>query len=252
MTTNARNNLDASPRLRGAFTLAEMMIAIVIFGIGLTMVAGLFPAALKLNKSSTDDVVGTLMGRNALALAETRIRHDPANLQVATSMERLDDKDVGGDPLIGPLDRAYPIAADTDEADDRLFGFLLLGRKLSADAANNDYLLVAVSYRKRTPQTTIDVTDFSVNIADYEDVSTADFGGGLPPEVQQNGVIILESGRYAFIRALGADGQVVLDRRLPDGGADVWVPYEQTGGGDPTPTSPVMSVVLTRTALPEL
>jgi len=235
-------------RRRPGFTLTEMMIAILIFGIGLTMAAGLFPAALKLNKSSTANVIGTIIGENALAIAQARLTHG----DVPTTMERLDDREIGGKPLIGLRDRTYPVSdSDSQAENQRVMGYLLLGRKLSADVERNDYLLVAVSYRKNDPDNTVELYEAdNIDITDYEDVSKADFGNDIPNKVTQNAVIIFEDGRYAYITGLGPNGVAVLDRRLPADKADGWVPYEKEDGGV-TRSSPVMAVVVTRTALRE-
>ncbi|MGC9454195.1 MAG: type IV pilus modification PilV family protein [Phycisphaerae bacterium] len=237
-----------SARSRAGLTLAEVLIAVVIFGIGLTMVAGIFPAALKLNKSSTDDVIGTLIGQNALALAQVRLSHQAMqDLGVDTDMTRLDDLTYNGSPLISERDRVYPRPEET--GDESTMGWVLLGRKISNDPDENDYLLVAVSYRMRETDNTVSVTSHSIDISDYEDVSRADFGGSVPPEgVQQNGVIILPDGRHAYINGLDG-GEAVLDRRIAEAnGVSVSVVYEEEGG-DITRNSPVMAVVIGRTAL---
>ncbi len=59
-----------------AFTLAELMIAIGIMGIGLVMVMALFPAALKENASSVHDVMGSLICKNAIAIAKAQLHKD--------------------------------------------------------------------------------------------------------------------------------------------------------------------------------
>lgn len=246
-------NYNQVRRLRPArgLTLAEVLISVVIFGIGLTMVAGIFPAALKLNRRSTDDVIGTLIGQNALSVAQVRLTHQQlVDEGIDENMTRLDDMTIGGQTLISERDRTYPRPQDSSE--ESTMGWLLLGRKINSDDdEDNDYLLVAVAYRKRETVNTVEaIEETLVKIEDYEDVSKADFGDTLPDEVQQNGVIILQNGRHAYMVGLDrATGEAVLDRRLPeDNNLDVWLVYEKADESV-TRNSPVMAVVIGRTAL---
>ncbi len=55
------------------FSLAELLFAIGILGVGLIMSAGLFAAGLRQSKSSTDDVLGTIICKNAGAALQARV-----------------------------------------------------------------------------------------------------------------------------------------------------------------------------------
>jgi prepilin-type N-terminal cleavage/methylation domain-containing protein len=62
---------SASPR-RSGFSLTELMIAIGIMAIGLAMVAALFPAALAVNRRTTQDILGSIICENGIALTKVR------------------------------------------------------------------------------------------------------------------------------------------------------------------------------------
>jgi len=62
-----RPAIGARAGVRRAFSLLEIMIAIGILGIGLVMVAAIFPVALDQHRRSTDDVMGNLVAANAEA-----------------------------------------------------------------------------------------------------------------------------------------------------------------------------------------
>ena len=46
---------------RSAFTMMELMIAVAVLGIGMTMAAALFPAAIRENQISINDTIGNLI-----------------------------------------------------------------------------------------------------------------------------------------------------------------------------------------------
>lgn len=58
---------------KAGFSLAELLFAIGILGVGMIMAAGLFAAGLRQNKSSTDDVLGTIICKNAGAILQARV-----------------------------------------------------------------------------------------------------------------------------------------------------------------------------------
>ncbi|MHC4429150.1 MAG: hypothetical protein ACYS0D_11215 [Planctomycetota bacterium] len=57
-----------------AFSLAELLLAIFILGIGIIAVAALFPAGIAQQRQSADDLVGPVVANNALALLRSRLR----------------------------------------------------------------------------------------------------------------------------------------------------------------------------------
>jgi prepilin-type N-terminal cleavage/methylation domain-containing protein len=57
-----------------AFSLIEVLMAILILGIGVISIAALFPAGIAQQRQSTDDVLGPVVAENALAVLRSRLR----------------------------------------------------------------------------------------------------------------------------------------------------------------------------------
>ncbi len=58
------------------FSLAEMLLAIFILGIGVISVAAIFPAGISLQRQSNDDTLGPMVAQSALALLRSRLSQD--------------------------------------------------------------------------------------------------------------------------------------------------------------------------------
>jgi len=129
---------DTRTRRRGrtgrrGFSLAELMIAIGIMGIGLTMAASLFPAAIREHSRSASNVLGMIMTENALETARAALSHplkDKDNVNVGTSMA---DCTATVKPE-GSL--RYPVDAG-DASVVSKYGCLIMGRRKTAN--KNDY-----------------------------------------------------------------------------------------------------------------
>ena len=72
MATEAKNKWRPAGRSGArAFTLTEMLIAMGIMGIGLTMVSAMFPAAIKQQSLTFQDTIGLQICNNGLAIAKS-------------------------------------------------------------------------------------------------------------------------------------------------------------------------------------
>ena len=212
---------------RNAFTLAEMLIAIMILGMGLSMAAAIFPAAMTYNQQSADDILGNIICQNGLSLVK-------ATLSLGALTTTLSENTSLGD------DRRYPIDADDDKT-----GFLVFGRRMAS--TRNDHQIIIVAYSKadaanmlstvaKPPPTTSPLAD-----GRYKLVFSA------PDTDLQAGSVIIAKVDGAYARILGVDGAtVIVDRKLEPGGQNVLVVAE-TGTG--VKKSPVLAVLATRTAL---
>ena len=119
-----------------AFSLAELMIAIAVLGVGMAMVAALFPAAISQAADSGRSTLGGIVCRNALALAVVRVR---AGDVTNTDLEVLADE--SRTSILALDQQRYP------QVSGGAMGFVLLGRRRS-DAG--DYQLVSIAYHKRS------------------------------------------------------------------------------------------------------
>jgi prepilin-type N-terminal cleavage/methylation domain-containing protein len=118
------------PRRRGGFTLTELMIALGILGIGLGMASAAFHAGLQSHDATMDEIIRTMVGSNALAIARARLRNgtNPPDVSESLSMPAK----------IGLEDRKFPVARDSGR------GYLLLARQAVPD--ENVYEFVVVPY----------------------------------------------------------------------------------------------------------
>jgi prepilin-type N-terminal cleavage/methylation domain-containing protein len=65
--------MTQAPAERRGFSLVEMLLAIFILGIGVISIASLFPAGIALQRQATDDVVGPIVAKNALATIRSKL-----------------------------------------------------------------------------------------------------------------------------------------------------------------------------------
>ena len=270
-----------SPRASRAFTLVELLIAIAILGVGITMAAALFPTAIKQNERSANDTIGMIVAKNALAVAKAKVT--VADPNVATIGDNFQDIGAGGLELLTEADLTYPVPRqpaedfdggpgepnDWNDTQDRplaLRGAVVLGRRF--DPSRNDFQLVIVSFAKQHSANTIElIGPFGVTInQDGRDWAEVTVHGAAPTAVQRGGVVIFDydpansdipAGRFARIRATRTGGLAVLDRKFDDGDVAglnaqaVWLVVERDAITDDVVGgwSPVTSVLVTRTAL---
>lgn len=221
--------------------MMELMFAIGIMGIGMTMAAALFPAAIKDVQRSSNDVIGSLINDNALALIRTKYPHGSSENPFSTTFKALPIAD------FGDVDSFYPL----DEDPAKQYGFLVLGRQVHAN--QNDYQFMIVSFRRETPPNKPELPDppdpelpngphlpyfLEVNNNDIDDngVMTVGAGVNLKKEVPFGTVVIVtdapdsedgpQIGQWARVANKDSDaGTVFLDPKLPETTADIDVHF---------------------------
>ena len=78
--TRGQDARDTITSRNGGYSLIELMIAIGIMGVGMTMAAALFPTAIKQNQSTFADMQGMMLCENGLAIAKTNFVHNLGTL----------------------------------------------------------------------------------------------------------------------------------------------------------------------------
>jgi len=230
---------------RGGFSLAEVLIAMGIFGLGLAFTASLFPTGASYTKTSIDNVLGPMICENGLGVIRTRIKHPNSyytdKLPALTLIYEANS--------IPGVDRRFP----TDDSD-TLFGFLVAGRQMRS--GKNDYQFVIVAYRKSEPGAGVGMEQKSGTISDHQNTSRVVFTNadylqpGTPVIIRGASVTDdIVGGEWATVVAID-DRTVTLDHQLPATSGDVSL-YVIHDSGTNAYQSPAMSVLVTRMPLPE-
>ena len=268
---------SAGPK-RAGFSLTELMIAIGIMAIGLAMVASLFPAALAINRRSTQEILGTIICENGIALTKVRF----ASGSVPTPSEQSDEMQILADDLrqdflsqemcrfpTGDMASPYGVVLmyrwidmAEDSTGDPLTGFRLAEE---ADNVEEGHQLVAVAY-KRLSEATGGGNPYTANPVTVE---ASYFDSGFPSPRRVNAqkalfrigspVIDRRSGQFATTTQIyntfstennSSYGQAVLDRGVTfaanDSGRRVMFVVQEA---DHDRFSPAMSTMVTRVAL---
>lgn len=225
-------------RSRAAFSLAEILIAIGILGIGLGMVATLFPAAVTENTKSVDGVIGTMICNNAIALGTAVF--DTGDISGTAELDVL--ADAGHTAHLSAEDQTYPTGSNGG------MGFVLLGRATDSDPQkNNAFQLVAVAYRKSPLKgnvTALQVGGTNTLIDDGTATKFTASSGGSNLRVGSP-LIYKATGEYATIREVNGN-EAILDRKVStEAGNNAFVIVEAGVSGK----SPAIAVMVTQTGL---
>ena len=221
------------PTRTAAFSLAELMIALGVLAIGIAMVAGLFPAAIKQTEFSYNDSVGTIIAQNGLAMAKATL--SMGNI-TGTSLAIV-AQDGMSSPPFDPNLRAYHDDPAAPTLNDK--GFLILGRMIS----NSEAQLVIVAYAKKNPSA--NVTAVSINISSISS-DMASVSGSIANARRLSPLIMKADGRYAIIEKVEGQNLYLDHTGLNNTSGDAWVIVEAGQSG----ASPAMAVVTATVALP--
>ena len=239
-------------RGRRGFTLAEILIALGILAIGMSMVAAIFPAAMVLNRQSANSTLGTIICENGLVMAEMVLTADV----VSQSDELEIYADDNHDTYLARLRQFYP----TDPKDPSVIrtGFVVMARKVTDGdkIPPGVFQLITVAYRKRKPSNTVELIKTghknSVNDRNVTGVSNLRIGSPL---------IDRTTGDFAYIDSINADKPGVpggtagtLDIKVNQtlnmpGDAGYYVLVEKDGGSIVDRRSPAIGVMSKMTGL---
>lgn len=241
MVASIRTIRRLAPHGRG-FTLTEVLIAVAIFGVGLTMAAALFPAAIKESERSFSSQIGAIVAQNGLSTAKAVLKpNDIAGPALAV----LSDEDIGN-PKIAPSVLRY--------AEDANMGTVVLGRKL----ADNDFQLVSVSYKKTgggkakcVDYTASEEAQFIVVDGVWHFQIDLNNSPGKPRLMKDMPIIRADTGEFVRIRTVEISGTVykgVVDYAL-DAQDQVGKTYWTVVSDADADVCPALSVMTTRTSL---
>jgi len=230
------------PRLSKGFTLVEILIALGILAIGMSMVAALFPAAMEFNRRSTNSTLGTMICENGMVLSEMAITAEIIGAQIphyGTPQEQSDELSIYADEQsanvkhLTKVQQHYP----TGDAESRT-GFAMLARKISP--AGTTYQIVTVAYRKTDKDNTVALKQINCSISgrNITSASPANLRIGTP-------LINKATGRFAFVDSInsetettpaGTTGTLDIDPKQEDmADGDYYVLIEKTSTGADIP-----------------
>jgi len=228
---------------RKGFSLAELMIAIGIMGIGLTMAASLFPAAIREHNRSTSNVLGMIMTENALETARAALSHplkDNGGADVGTAMADCTDT------IDPPETLRYRVNDITAKR-----GCLVMGRRKTAN--KNDYIILIIGYVLSNEAHEGKLRQLTATVAANAkkfDISTA-----IPDPKDRIKIIgspvIAPNGSFSKIAGIdNVTNEAVLSHALDDAAVtNPWIVVEESAGVIKGTRSPAMGVTSTRTAL---
>jgi prepilin-type N-terminal cleavage/methylation domain-containing protein len=201
MNSQARNGMSGHPVAgdrRHGFTLAEILVALGILAIGMSMVAAIFPAAMEFNRTSTNSTLGSIICENGLILSELALTAEIVDALPPGRLAPLADDMSGRDVHISRNEQHYP----TGQGDART-GFAMLARKISA--AGSTYQLVTVAYRKSDKDNKVALLPVTCTFesgADRHRIKTISPGNtvkiGTP-------LINVDTGEFAMVNSINVD-----------------------------------------------
>ncbi|MBM4113743.1 MAG: prepilin-type N-terminal cleavage/methylation domain-containing protein, partial [Phycisphaerae bacterium] len=95
-------------RRHQGFTLVELIIAILVLGMGLVMIAAVFPAGIAQQQFSNDDVLGRVVADHALSVIRSKVK--PEDFGTYEQFYLLDARSTGAS---GQLELPYRTVGGT-------------------------------------------------------------------------------------------------------------------------------------------
>jgi Tfp pilus assembly protein PilV len=237
-------SLHSTTRRALGFTLAEVLISVGILGVGMTMAAALWPAAIRENQNSANSTLGPIICENGIAVIQAKYRINA----VGTKMTVL------ADPNAPMPDSSYPIGISTvGKTFDPNFtpSFVAMGRRLDTTSNDVQLFVFAVSSHTLSPTGTMRV---KMKLVQYdEDPNSTSTTLSTTNTYQIGAPIFTNGGQLATVMGVDTIKHLVtLDHPLSPEGTPTTVftlmEWDVLGGFWST-FSPVMYSMTTRTAL---
>ena len=268
-------NTGRPPPVRAGYSLVELMIALGILGIGVTMIGTAFPSAMMENKESVQDTMATIIAENAAVICPTSLTHAKmlsqvwpwVDAQAGATVDRFTLHDIS--QWIALADRAYPtpvgkpsqqgaytlqIGSSWYRPEDWVenpagvyypasrHGWLVAARHVrpnnwqDTDPLPNDYQFVIVPYQKFNRKDRPGLEVLFSDVSVIEsNITGGSFGVGGP-------VILADSGAFAYVtNTAGA-----LTASLGDAGQTLAAKTLTYAGGT---ESPAIGCYVVRTGL---
>lgn len=162
-----------------AFTLVELMIALGILAIGLTMIATAFPTGVRNVNDAWDDTMVTLIAENGLAITRAKLTHTRCSVPGGVSSVVMSEQTfpfgaaiLGIAPGIHQGDLIYPIGSLTSRYSWRVCMYRPVPTGAAAIAMGqtnpNLYQVMIAVHRKNTPVSQPPTTKFGgLNVNRY-------------------------------------------------------------------------------------
>jgi len=222
------------------------MISIGVLGVGLGMVMMLFPAAMKEAGRSNENLLGSIICQNGLAMVKTTLRHGGPGTPAGTTLQQISSPLREGD-------FRYPWN-DLNSSHD----FAAFGKRV--EKHQNDYQFLVLAYGKSEPENEMKMSTvvglfMPPGLSDPDATKIMFFPTAFCPLPAAGSNLIIPTGdsfESAVIESISGM-TAVLDRRLVtlEGASTqmtVLVEWDLTTN-EIVPGNPIMYQMLARTAL---
>ena len=231
-------------RSAAGFTLPELLLAIVILAIGMSLTAAVFPTAMIYNQRSFEATDSGLICPDALAVARTVLAAGDVN---------NDDLAVLGDADNNVIEDQH---RDLGDVGDRTRGFVLLGHQIASGGQVLGHRLVVVAYIARQGAEVVAEPIQVSAVSDRTDqIRVAEDGRNPGPDtyerIGKGAVIVFSDGRFARVAVPDPNSRIMtLDREvnLSSGSHQAFVVYDRSNS-DMYLINPCVGAMTTVTAL---
>ncbi|MBT3278967.1 MAG: type II secretion system protein [Phycisphaerales bacterium] len=193
---------------RGGFTLLELMLAIGILGIGMTLVMGVFPVAMRNARATNATQVGSIICKNGVQLAKLLLKEDDENVENAKTTfdgttQSQDDVLYGTQcfafnyPMVKGVASAKDITALSASRDGEpapKYGGIVFYRKI---ANSRGYMIAVISYARQDGGAIV-IHDAEFTATPGDGVTTLTGVATIIPD--NSPVIFSASGKFSRIR----------------------------------------------------